>query len=294
MQRTCRHIQIVTPRKYVLDGLWFGAARPKRAIIFVHGLSNDAFSKHALVAPLASATTAVIYFSNRGHDVVTGIKRLDRLTPKGYRRVWGGVAHEVFTDCVDDVQGAINFVHKQGVRKVYLVGHSTGCQKIVYTLSKMRQQSAIAGAVLLCPVSYYASVKKTTKPKELAQAQRAARALVKQGKPHQLLPYDVWPTPLDAQRFLSLYTPDSKEEIFTYAQPKKLPRTLQKVRVPLLTVLAGSDEYHDRGTPELVTWFKNHITSARSTVFAIPGATHNFTSKEHQVVRAVGNWMSQN
>ena len=100
-----------------------------------------------------------------------------------------------------------------------------------------------------------------------------------------------WPG-LDAQRFLSLFTPNSKEEIFTYAQPKKIPKILQKVKIPLLAVFAGNDEYHDRDTQKIVDWFTAHIASPRGSVSIIPNAGRGFKGFENRVVREVSVWLS--
>ncbi len=67
----CRHVQIVTPKHYLLDGLWFGGSRPKTGVVFVHGLGSTAFAHHNFLTPLASRNTAVLFFGNRGHDTVT-------------------------------------------------------------------------------------------------------------------------------------------------------------------------------------------------------------------------------
>ena len=45
--------------------------------------------------------------------------------------------------------------------------------------------------------------------------------MVKAGKAKELVPKEIWWQYLSAERLLSLYTPDSIEEIFSYAQPDK-------------------------------------------------------------------------
>ena len=65
MSQYCKVVEIVTPKRYLLNGLWFGSEKPERVFIFVHGLTATAFSNHKLVVPLADKNTAVITFSNR-------------------------------------------------------------------------------------------------------------------------------------------------------------------------------------------------------------------------------------
>ena len=91
----------------------------------------------------------------------------------------------------------------------------------------------------------------------------------------------------DAQRFLSLYTPDSVEEMFTYAQPKKNPRIFKSVRIPTLVVLAGEDEFADRPADEIAAWFQNHSRSKRFQSVIIPGVQHGFRGAERQVAQEI-------
>lgn len=288
----CRCVRIATPRQYLLDGLWFGAEHPGTAIIFVHGLGSNAFAHHDYMVPLATRDTAVLYFSNRGHDGVAGVKRIKQSAKRGYVYEQAGVAHEVFTDCVDDIEGAINLALRWGARRVYLVGHSTGCQKIAWYLGQRRKRSRVNGAVLLCPISDYAGARHENERKR-RKAEAAARALVRRKKPHQLLPADLWRGPIDAQRFLSLYAPDSKEEIFSYAQPGKIPRTLRKLDVPLLVIFAGNDEYRDRDTHEIAAWFRGNLRSHQAKIEIVPGARHSFNGQETRVASSVGRWVKK-
>jgi pimeloyl-ACP methyl ester carboxylesterase len=290
--RFCRCVQIVTPKQYLLDGLWFGSDRPKTAIIFVHGLGSSAFAHHDYLTPLVARRVAVLFFSNRGHDGVAGVKRAKRSAKKGYVYEQAGVAHEVFTECVDDIQGAVNLSLNKGAKRIYLVGHSTGCQKIAYYLGQSGKQRRIAGAVLLCPISDYAGAKHENDEKR-KKAEIVARRLVRRKKAHELLPANIWSAALDAQRFLSLYALDSKEEIFTYAQPGKVPRTLQKVKIPLLVVFAGRDEYRDRATRAIADWFRENLRSQESDIAIVPGARHGFSGYQAKVAGLVRRWLAK-
>jgi pimeloyl-ACP methyl ester carboxylesterase len=290
--KPCRVVRIITPKQYLLDGLWFGADRPKTAIIFVHGLGSNAFAHHDYLTALAARDTAVLYFSNRGHDGIAGAKRMKRSAKKGYVYEQAGMAHEIFTDCADDIQGAVNLLLSHGARRIFLVGHSTGCQKIAWYLSQRAAQRRIAGAILLCPISDYAAARHENE-RERKKAETAARKLVRRKKLHELLPADVWRGPIDAQRFLSLYTPDSKEEIFAYAQPGKVPRTLQKLRTLLLVIFAGDDEYCDRKTSEIAAWFRGNLRSKHAEIEIIPGALHSFNGLESAVTASVRRWIKK-
>lgn len=223
-----RVIDIVTPNKYTYKGLLFGALSAKRAIIFVHGLSASALTNHELVVPLVDQDTMVITFNNRGHDVITGVKKLDKRKRKGYKIEWAGMAFEHFTDCADDIQGAVNFAQSLGAKDIFLLGHSTGCQKSVYYLSRTGKQKHINGVILLCPMSDYASMTKQTPPKIIKKNFQVVSKIVLSGDGNKLIPSTLNAGYLSAQRYISLYTPDSTEEIFTYIDPKNRPEYSKK------------------------------------------------------------------
>ena len=243
----CRRVRFETPKKVLLDGLWFGPKKPEQVIVFVHGLSSSTFSMSSLVNALTDENTAVLTFNNRGFEKVSKM----RLAGKRKWILVGG-AHEVFTDCLDDINGAVRFVQGKGVRTVYLAGSSTGCQKSVYWAYKSKKKG-VKGLILLAPLSDY-TISKDDKEK-VGRALKVAKRLVRAGKHHELLPLSVWPQLQDAQRFLSLYSGDSQEEIFTYWDPKRKAKTLESVRLPVLVLLAEKDEYADRPAQKIGDWF---------------------------------------
>jgi pimeloyl-ACP methyl ester carboxylesterase len=284
--RPAHVIEIVTPKKFVLNGLWFGPVKAKRVIIIVHGLTSSAFSLKSVVDALVTKDTAVITFNNRGFEQVATVKRV-RGNTREY--VTAGMAHEVFTDSIDDLQGAIDFAKKAGARDVYLAGHSTGAQKCVYWASKNRRSRTVRGVILLGALSDYADAAKHRA--KYAKALAYAQKLIQAGLPRELLPATLTePFVFDAQRFVSLYTPDSAEEIFSYAQPGKTPRTLRSVTIPILALFAGDDEYADRPAEEIGSWFDRNITAAHE-IAIVPSVGHSFHGGEKLVAAAVRDFI---
>ena len=263
--------EIKTPKGYLLRGLWFGAKKPKRVVIWIHGLGGSAFGKLTIAEELAQKGTAVLVFNNRGHDIVSSIS-----TEKG-KRLLAGSAHEKFTDCVDDIQGAVDYVRKAGVKDIYLAGHSTGCQKSVYWAYKTKGKG-VKGIILLAPVSdYAASVGKYGKTK-LSNIAKEAERLVARGKGNEMLPEWLWEEHQDAQRFLSLNTPDALEELFLYSQPGKNPRILKSIKKPILVLWAEKDEYVYLPAQDIAAWFDKNITGKHRVVI-ISGVGHSFSAK---------------
>jgi pimeloyl-ACP methyl ester carboxylesterase len=285
---TARLITIETPQHYLLEGLLFGSIRPKTVYIFLHGLGGNVFSKSGIISSLADGQTAAITFNNRGSNIISGFRCLDPRSSRGYKYQTAGMAHEVFTDCADDIEGAVNYARGLGARRIFLLGHSTGCQKSIYYLAR-RPQTAVKGAILLAPMSDYSTIYQDADPATYRRALALARRLVKAGKPHELLPATAWPGVYDAQRFLSLYTADSAEEIFRYASGGR-PALLQKVRQPLLVVFGENDEYRDRPTSEIAAWFKTALIKQRAEIKIVSGVGHNFSPRQLVVRNLIRSW----
>lgn len=243
-----------------------------------------------LVYKLVNGQTSVLTFNNRGHDKISSARRLDKRGKA--RKILAGSAHEVFTDCVDDIAGAVNFCNKQGFKKIILVGHSTGCQKSIYYLAKTKKPKQIAKAILLCPVSDYADAIKFN-GQALKRAEKLARGLAKAGKKHELLPSEIWPNLHDAQRFLSLFTPESQEEIFCYATPSRRPVALQRTAVPMVLIFAEKDEYLDRPPAEIIKWFKEKLAGKNASIKTIKGANHGFSGREPAVIKIIGRAVAE-
>lgn len=283
--RSTNIIEIQTPKKFLLNGFWFGPKNPSTAIIWIHGLASSAFSKLGIVEKLVGRDTAVITFNNRGSATVNRTRKINPKKKGGMEYVLSGGAHEVFTESIDDIQGAIDFARKQGAKKIFLAGHSTGAQKSAYFAAK--KGKSVSGIILLAPMSDYAGAVKED-AKALKDGVKAARMLVAAGKGTTIVPG--WWT--DAQRFLSLYNGESAEEVFPYAFLGRVPTTYRAVKVPMLVLLPEEDEYRDRPMREIAAWFAKEQRSKRFGIEIFKGADHSFTGKEMAVAKTIREWIS--
>jgi len=287
-------VQITTPKRVVLNGLWFGPRKPKKLIIILHGLTGSAFSMSRVVNALADTSCAVLTFNGRGFGQINDLTRIRRNKVQYFV---GGTAHEIFTECVDDIDGCIHFAKKAGVKEIYIAGHSTGCQKAVYWASK-RSDKKVKGLILFGPLSDYSGALATKGKTALDKGVSLARKLITAGKPHQLMPRNLgeW-FECDAQRFVSLYTADSSEEIFTYARPSVRPKTLQKTSARILALLAGADEHGDMPAKEIAAWFKKHLPARpgkpKDQVIVVPKVKHSFRGGEKGVANVIHKFMKE-
>lgn len=282
-------IKVETPKKFQFNGLFFGEPKAKNIYIYLHGLSGSSFSHVELFEKIVTKDAAVLAFNNRGSGLVGWIRQLDAREHRGFKKTLAGMAHEVFIDCVDDIDGAIQLALKMGGRNIYLLGHSTGCQKSIYYLAR-KSHPNVKGAILLAPLSDFADVYAFGDKKAYNREVVCARKMVASGREHDLMPKTVTARVIDAQRFLSLYTPESLEEIFSYALNTK-PKLLQKVKQPLLVVLAEKDEYMERSIETLADWFDKSLEKQNHQIEIIKAARHDFGNNLDDTARVINAWV---
>ncbi len=280
-------ITFETPKSYVLQGAWLGKSRAKTVYIFLHGLTGNLFSRSDTAFELTKSGAVCLMFNNRGHDHVTRLRQKSKTADE----VLGGAAHEIFTDSRDDIAGAVAFARSRGAKRIILVGHSTGCQKAIWYLAG-KPAREVTGAVLLAPLSDYASMKAALAPVEYAKLRAKVELLAKKDSrtivPQGWLPF---PSLTDAQRWLSLYTPESKEEIFTYASGRT-PTTLRKTSVPLLALFASDDEYADRPAKELAAWFSAARPKQPIDARVVVAPNHGFSGRAKALAKLISRWQA--
>lgn len=72
-------VEIQTPKRYLLKGLYFSNPQGKTTVIYIHGLGGSVFGSTYLINPLAKelskAGINLLAVNNRGHDDVSKIKK---------------------------------------------------------------------------------------------------------------------------------------------------------------------------------------------------------------------------
>lgn len=268
-----------TADSLLLQGVWTGSKHAKTVYIFIHGLNSNLFSLAAAAELLSKKkNSAVLVFNNRGYGFVSKVRQKHGGVVRS--QVLGG-AHEVFTDSRHDIAAAVSCAKSRGAKRIILVGHSTGTQKSIWYLAH-KPDDVVVGAVLLAPLSDYAGKKKEMGERAYIQAEKIARAYVAKGKPHQLMPSTTSSVPCDAQRWLSLYTPESKEQIFPYSHDAR-PVFVEKVRVPLAAFFSEGDQYADRPVQELVKWFSCVRSKIPIETEIIHAHDHAFSGYEKKI-----------
>ena len=231
-------------------------------LVFIHGMHSNFHSsglKKAFIDVAAEHRLAVLSFNNRGAECAVETER--------------------FADCVDDLDGALRLGRRRGFRSFVLVGHSTGCQKTVYYLSR-RRRNDVAGAILLAPADDYAICRRDL-GSGYGRWLRRARAMVRTGRGAERLPEHM--RRFTARRFLSVADPRRPESaLFRYAGPM---RRFGRLTLPMLAVFGDREEYACIPEAEMGRILCRRTSSADFTFRLVRGGDHGFHGRQRRVAR---------
>lgn len=283
--------EIITKDKLVHQGIFFQPKHPqKKAMLWVHGLTGRFYGDVELINQFAEACEKQGFgfasFNTRGHDIISGIRKIDKRKKTGFAHLTLGAGFERFEDSVFDIQAGISFLAKQGFSQIIVVGHSTGANKVCY-YAATRQDPRVLGIVLAGPMSdrHSRNTDKKAYKKNLSLMQR----LMNEKKDDKLLAGFHF-FPMTPKRWLSLLAEGSSEDIFNYGDSKGTLKTFQKIRKKLLVVLSENDETADRPIAMIKKAFDVHAKSSSYKSIVIPAATHSYTGKEKEFVKEVVSW----
>ncbi len=255
----------------MLDGFYRPASKKGSPLmVFVHGMGSNFYRSALKKAFLEAAPVlglGILSFNNRGAE--------------------RGTEDETFRTCLLDLDAAVDFARCHGHKKIVFVGHSTGCQKIVYGQA-VRRYSEVAGLALLAPSDDYAVLKRDL-GRRFDAKEAWARKQVADGKGDTQVSglYERF----TAARFLSIADPRATEaNVFRYAGPLT---QFRRVTCPLLAVFGEEEEFAAISPAEMLTVLRRTTRSTDFDEMLIPGTGHSFKECEMELALTVCAWAKE-
>jgi dienelactone hydrolase len=272
----------------VHQGIFCRPEKPgKKAILWIHGLTSNFYSNPKRIDAVMTACVkngiGFASFNNRGHDMFASAHRINPESESGYSYTTVGSGNEHFEECIYDIDAGIDFLVREGFAEIILVGSSTGANKACHYCS-MKYNKNLKGIVLLSPISDRLTAKV---PWYLILF---LKVLAVFGRGEKILSVGSY-FPGTPNRFLSLITPKSAEDIFDYGDPEPCMERFSKTTLPLLVIFGGSDTLADRSMEEIKRQFDTHQKSSHYASYMLPCANHGFDGKEKEVVGVIINWI---
>jgi pimeloyl-ACP methyl ester carboxylesterase len=256
----------------------------KKIIIHEHGMCSNFFNgsmTEELSKTLKGTDWDFLSTNNRGFNLTSKFVRNNK-------KEIIGTAYEEFTDCIKDIDGAINAMKKLGYKEIILSGQSTGCQKVTYYQAK-KQNNLVKALILLAPADDYSATKKELGEK-FNKAVKIAEKLTKEGKRKQLMPtkYSLY----SAKRFLSFANEKNTEaELFNYTGKLK---TFSKLNLPILAIFGEKEENVGEQTPkEMLNILEAKTQSKLFRKALIKNASHNFKENEKETAKIILEFLNK-
>ena len=176
-------------------------------------------------------------------------------------------------------------------KKIVLMGHSTGCQDIMYYLTQqyendkntLSERPSVDGAILQAGASDREAFSKALGQEKWQELLDAAKERVANGQGKDVLPYsfcDMFKgTPIDANRWVDLNEVRGGEDFFSSdLNADDHAKTFGKVNTKLLILYSGKDQYVPEtfSKEELVDKWKKATDPKNWSEYSgiVPGATH--------------------
>ncbi len=320
MNFTQKVIQFKTKDELILPGILFEPeaktfsgknVRPRKVALFLHGNgSSDIFYKQDLHDPiaeeLAKAGIAYFPFNNRGAHYVKSFKKM--VGGKKVRQNFGQT-FEMIRDCEKDIDAAVAHLQKLGFKEFYVLGLSTGANKIcVYNYYKPK--NIFSKFILLGPGDdtgiYYEMLGKKKFFETLALCQKKIKAASMNsgqvGKGSELVSRELIPfTFISYASLFDTINPDGDYNTFPYIETfrnislvkkKKAWRELKSIQKPTLVLIGGEDEYCYGDVPKVLAILKEEAPSGiRFECKLLPNADHGFWPKQKQLAKMISKFL---
>jgi len=300
-------VSLAATDKVKLPGLLYGPDRPtKKVAVWLHGMGSSVFYSTTFTNALGKALTdkkiALLTFNNRGAYNSKSLRIADETLPEADGRLEGGSHFELISDCVKDIDGAVNFLQAQNYSELYLLGHSTGANKIC-AYHVRAASNPFSKYVLAGPGDDSGLYFQALGPKRFWRALKYAAQAVSNGDPLHIMPKYSGMHPFSAQSARDIMNPDGAYNTFPFYEytnerlgKKPLFEEYRSIDKPTLVIIGEQDEYaYTAGSAsQALKIFLKHTSNAmlKQVDFQlVPGADHSFHDTETVFARQVSDWL---
>ena len=258
----------------------------KKIIISVHGMTSNCFKGRDRTIGKMLIDNDVDYFTfnNRGSEV---LRFALKSNGKEVQSVLAGTAVENPEDGLYDIEGAIEEVVKRGYKNIYLLGHSLGSTKVLYTMTRFKEEGSkylqyIRGVALLSLVDIPNFMKENLKEKYEKKIEHAEK-LIESGKELTFMPEDSFIFPITAKAFLYYARDFQRIDFAKYHDVEYDFKELNSISVPLFMRWGTDRELIVEKPEEIVSLLNNKIDNPSKDIDFIEGANHSYNGMENVV-----------
>lgn len=296
-----QHLEFSTEDGLALPGLLYEPDKKSdKVAILLHGNGSSSifyspqfgatYAKH-----LNQKEIAYFPFNNRGAQI---IKKLDRTIGGKTERAKYGCAYELIKECIKDIEGAINFLKTLGYKTFYLIGASTGANKIgMYHY--YQPKNPIAKYVMIGGGDDSGIVYNEMGKEKFDTILASCKEKTELGKGMELAPEE-WMGVYSYQSIYDTLNPDGDYNIFPFYETlnglkisrKEKFREFGSIDKPTLVIYGQNDEYGYGRIEEIVELLKTKVKRRSDFTFTIlPNCDHGFSENIDLLVKTVVDWL---
>jgi pimeloyl-ACP methyl ester carboxylesterase len=286
----------------MLPALYYSAGPESPLVIWLHGMgSTGSFyaveRTNALASALLAKSISFLALNNRGAHFLQGVKFLDKTGE--YQKRLQGTSHELIAESIFDIEGAINFAKSNSHSSLFLVGHSTGANKIcVYNYHS--QNNPFKGYVLFGGGDDTGLFYEQLGRDRFFDLMQESKSKVEQGQGAHLVPERYNVGPFSYQSLDDILDPDGDYNTFPFIEQstgvklstKPLFREFKSIDKPTLVMYGSEDEY----CPPSAAVAENTLKSVAPhpdlfTFELIPEADHSAHGHEPRLASLITKWI---
>ncbi len=268
-----------------------------RLVIHVHGMAGN-FYENSFIERIAEITNLnkidFLSFNNRGHDYIADCEKVIGSKTESFV---AGCAYEKYVDCVFDLIGVMKWAISEGYSSVFLQGHSSGANKIIYAYESLMKVEEISnvlkGLILISPCDDIGIYHSETTSEERKKSHSLAQKYIDDLTGNTLMPLGTFfDYLLSAETFIECFKENSPLDMFPYRKHTLEDTKLKEVKIPKLIIFGNNGEFVLQNMDEIQSMYlDSHIESYHINV--IDGANHSYRGKENQLAETVCNWIQE-
>lgn len=280
-----------------LQGVEYYPAQKDVCVLMVHGMSGNFLENYfasILGDMLARNGIGFIYGHNRGYNHVNDIATSEIKPEGGYvtRRI--GAKYERFTECLYDISVWVKKCSELGYKRIVLMGHSLGCNKVIYYFSQKRPKEVV-GIILASPPDMIGLIRKHEYQSNFDDLYKEAVENVKNNEPRKVLSGMIWDWyHLSSQTFLDLFAKDSPANNLPVMRNPDKWEQFAVINIPTLGIMGEKDDIAIKTLQKDLDLIASKAISCPSFVKKfIHKAGHTYDACEKDFAKVVLDWVKR-
>ncbi len=286
-------IHFETEDNVILYGLIYKSTKnTKKVLISTHGMITNCIKlrDEIIAKEIEEIQIDTLVYNNRGQEIMSYSKKKDGET------ILGGTAFENIDESNKDVEGAIKFCIEKGYQEIYLMGHSLGSTKTVYTYNKMIENNKnnilekIKGVILLSLIDI-PTILRVYLNARYPEMLTYAKNMEKEKMENILMPETAFLYPISVKTFLK-YARDYQQIDFAKFSDKEYNyKEINNIKAPLMLRWGNVKEMILQKPEDLCKKLKDKITNNKLDIGFIEGGNHNYRGKEEILAKEIKNFL---